>query len=296
MADIAVLGVGRMGRAFARRLIAAGHHVTAWNRTPAALEALARDSGGPHLRVARGGADAVAGAQFVICALADGDATRAVLLDDTLLAAIPAGAVVCDMGTSGFQTAQALDAACRESGHGFVDAPVSGSVATVDAGQLLVMASGDPAAVDALRPVFAAFAKEVAYLGPAGAGQVMKLAVNLVVHSLNAALSEALALAGRAGVGAADAYDIFEASVVAAPYVHYKREAFLNASADVAMSMDLVSKDMLLITDFASQLGVALPIATAVAAEVTASCAAGFGSQDMAALSRFLVSGPQSPH
>ena len=92
-------------------------------------------------------------------------------------------------------------------------------------------------------------------------------------------------------MSAADAYDVFQASVVAAPYVNYKREAFLNASAAVAMSLDLVSKDMRLITDLASQLGVALPTATAVAAEVRASCADGFGSHDMAALSRSLVNG-----
>ena len=115
-----------------------------------------------------------------------------------------------------------------------------------------------------------------------------KLAVNLVVHSLNAALSEAMVLAGRAGVSPSDAYDVFQASVVAAPYVNYKREAFLNATADVAMSLDLVLKDMRLITAFADQLGVAVPTAAAVAAEVDAACIAGFGRRDMATLSRFL--------
>ena len=104
----------------------------------------------------------------MISALSDGDATRAVLLDEALLSSLPTDAVVGDMGTSGLQAAHALDAAFRGSGHAFVDAPVSGSVATADAGQVLVMASGDPGAVDAFRPVLAAFAKEVAYLGPAG--------------------------------------------------------------------------------------------------------------------------------
>jgi 3-hydroxyisobutyrate dehydrogenase len=288
VADVAVLGIGRMGSAFSRRLLATGHRVTAWNRTPAALDALASACSGGDLRIVHDLGDAVTDAQFVIAALADGEACRAVLLDEAVLSALSAGAVVCDMGTSGVQAAEALDAAFRVLGRDFVDAPVSGSVATVDAGQLLVMASGDPAAVDALRPVFGAFARQVAYVGPSGTGQAMKLAVNLVVHSLNAALSEALALSGRAGIGAADAYDIFQASVVAAPYVNYKREAFLNASADVAMSLDLVSKDMRLIAGYASELGVALPAATAVAGEVEAACAAGFGDQDTAALSRYL--------
>jgi 3-hydroxyisobutyrate dehydrogenase-like beta-hydroxyacid dehydrogenase len=276
-----------MGGAFTRRLIAAGHQVAAWNRTRAALDDLRR-TGGSRLRIANSSADAVAGARFVICALADGDAVRSVLLDDELLSALPAAAVVCDMGTSGVDAAQAVGEVFRQTGRAFVDAPVSGSVASVNTGQLLVMASGELDAVDAVRPVFAAFAKHVAYLGPAGAGQAMKLAVNLVGHSLNAALSEAIVLAGRAGVSAEDAYDVFQASVVAAPYVTYKREAFLNADSDVAMSLELVLKDMRLITAYADQLGMTIPAATAVAAEVAAACNAGYGDNDMAALSRFL--------
>ena len=101
----------------------------------------------------------------------------------------------------------------------FVDAPVSGSVPAVEAGTLLVMAGGEPDAVDAARPVLGAFARKVLHVGPAGAGQTMKLAVNLVVHDLNAAVAEALRLARSAGIAAADAYDVFQESVVAAPYV-----------------------------------------------------------------------------
>ncbi len=289
MADVTILGIGRMGGAISRRLAAAGHHVTVWNRSRAAAEALAGEIGGPLLRMAEASADAVSGAQFVICALADGDATRTVLLDGTVLSAFRPGAVVCDMGTSGVPAAEALEAALRRSGRAFVDAPVSGSVATADAGQLLVMASGDPAAVDALRPVLAAFSKRVAYLGPAGAGQAMKLAVNLVVHDLNAAMSEALVLADRAGIDTADAYDVFQASVVASPYVNYKREAFLNARSPVAMRLDLVRKDLQLITALARDLGVSLPATQAVAEQVAAACASGIGPQDMAALCRFVA-------
>jgi 3-hydroxyisobutyrate dehydrogenase len=151
--------------------------------------------------VADAPADAVAGAQFVICALADGEVTRTVMLEGPVLSALDPDVVVCDMCTSGVPAAEALDAALRRSGRAFVDAPVSGSVATADSGQLLVMASGKPAVVDALRPVLAAFSKRVDYLGPAGAGQAMKFAVNLVVHDLNAAVSEALVLAARRASG-----------------------------------------------------------------------------------------------
>lgn len=288
MAEVAVIGIGRMGRAMARRLAAAGHGVTIWNRSRPAADALSLEVGGELVRVADDPAAAVAGAQFVISALADGDVTRDVLLDGALVSALRPDAVICDLGTSGVQAAEALDAAVRRSGRAFVDAPVSGSVSTADAGQLLVMAGGDAAAVDAARPVLAAFAKQICYLGPAGAGQAMKLAVNLVVHSLNAALSEALVLADRAGIAAAQAYDVLEASVVGAPYVRYKRDAFLDPASPVAMRLDLVRKDLGLIATFARDLGLALPATAAVTEEVAAACAAGFGSHDMAALSLFI--------
>ena len=96
MADVAVLGIGRMGSAFARRLLGAGHRVTAWNRTPAALDALASVCGGLDLRITHDLSDAVTGAQFVISALADGEVSRVVLLDEAVLSALPARAVVCD--------------------------------------------------------------------------------------------------------------------------------------------------------------------------------------------------------
>ena len=86
-----------------------------------------------------------------------------------------------------------------------------------------------------------------------------------------------------------DAYDVFQASVVASPFVNYKREAFLNALSPVAMRLDLVRKDLQLITALARDLGVSLPATQAVAEQVAAACAGGFGSQDMAVLCRFVA-------
>ncbi len=306
VADVTVLGIGRMGGAMARKLAAAGHQVTVWNRSPAAATELAstvlastgsastglaspmRASPAPAIRIARDPADAVAQAEFVLSVLADGNVTSAVLLDSSVQSALPSEAIVCDLGTSGVAAARAIAAGLASTGHAFVDSPVSGSVATVSAGQLLVMASGDAVAVDAARPVLAAFARQVAYLGPAGAGQAMKLAVNAIVHDLNAALSEALALASRAGIAQADAYDVIEASVVACPYIHYKRDAFLADEPQVAMSLDLVGKDLRLIAALAADLGIDLPATSAVARQVGEACAAGYGPQDMATLSQYV--------
>lgn len=287
MADVAVLGLGRMGSAMTRRLAAAGHHVTIWNRTAATARAIAA-SVPATVTVAPSAAAAVRGRDIVIAMLADGTATRAVLLDTDVLAAMAPGTIVCDLATSGVRTAEDLGAALGPIGVRFLDAPVSGSVPAVESGVLLVMASGDPAALEDARGVLSAFADRILFLGPPGAGQAMKLAVNLVVHTLNAALAESLLLAENAGVSRAVAYDVLEQSVVAAPFVRYKRAAFLDPATGVAMSLDLSAKDLRLISQFASSLGLDVPVAQAVRATVDQACADGHGAADMAALSRLV--------
>jgi 3-hydroxyisobutyrate dehydrogenase-like beta-hydroxyacid dehydrogenase len=284
MASVAVLGLGRMGTAMAVRLSAEGHEVHGWNRSAAKGEAL-----GAAVTVASAPAAAVDGCDVVIAMLANGQVTQDILLAQETLDALSPDVVVADMGTSGVATARALDDVLTARGVRFVDAPVSGSVPTVAAGQLLVMASGSAAGVDAARPVFLSMAKEVSFLGRAGNGQSMKLAVNLVVHALNSAVSEALALAVKSGIDAGEAYRVFEESVVGAPFVRYKRAAFLEPSTPVAMSLSLVLKDLTLIRERADELGLRAEVLSAVASEIARACDEGRGSEDMAALARVLL-------
>lgn len=276
----------------ARQVAAAGHSVAVWNRTPARAEAVLRslDDGAAGSVVAPTPCDAVAGADTVLAVMTDGVATSAVLLEPDLLHALPEPAIVCDLGTSGPAAARAMGTSMRNAGRRFVDAPVSGSVATVEAGQLLVMASGDEADIARAEPVLLSFAKRVVRTGPVGAGQVMKLAVNLVVHDLNAALSESLVLATRGGIDAEAAYDVLQASVVGAPFVQYKRAAFLTDDAAVAMTLGLSAKDLRLITELADQLGVAARVTHAVRDEVDEACRRGMAEADMAGLLRHLSS------
>jgi 3-hydroxyisobutyrate dehydrogenase-like beta-hydroxyacid dehydrogenase len=284
--DVAVLGAGRMGAAMARRVAGAGHQVRLWNRSRPAAEAVA--AGEPAITVADAASDAVRGADVVLSVLADGNATRQVLLDDLVVAALAPTSVVCDLGTSGVEAAKAIDAGLRAAGVAFVDAPVSGSVPAVEGGTLLVMAGGPPDAIRAAAPVLGAFAKAVVRVGDAGAGQVMKLAVNLVVHDLNAAVSEALVLAEKAGIARESAYDVLTQSVVAAPFVLYKRSAFLDADTPVAMSLQLTEKDLRLVLELAAQVGAPATVTEAAHRVVGAACADGRGAADMADLSRFL--------
>ena len=118
------------------------------------------------------------------------------------------------------------------------------------------MVGGDQSALDRARPVLDAFAKSIFHLGDVGAGATMKLVVNSLVHSLNVAVSEALVLAEKAGLDRETVYDIFEAGAAGAPYVKYKRAAFLRpGEVPVAFSLDLVAKDQELIGDLAQQAG-----------------------------------------
>ncbi|MEV6848107.1 NAD(P)-dependent oxidoreductase [Actinoplanes sp. NPDC051411] len=285
MAEVAVLGAGRMGAAMARRLAKAGHTVTAWNRTPRRAWPLA----GAGITVTSDAAGAVRGRDLVISMLADGAAARAVLLDSSVRSALSPGTIICDMSTSGVETARELAEAIGDT---FVDAPVSGSVPAVEAGTLLVMAAGADAAIETARAILSAVADRIVVVGAPGAGQAMKLAVNLVLHDLNAALSEALVLVEGAGLERDRAYDVLGQSVVGAPYVKYKRAAFLDENAPVAMSLGLVAKDLGLICDLAAAVGSPVPVTGAVLSRVRQACAAGLDAADMAALSRFRA--PQS--
>ena len=288
--SIAILGVGKMGSAMAKELALAGFHVTLWNRSQDVADTLAAGIGLPTVTVAPTPKAALAQADFALCLFTNGIVTQSVLLEDpTVLEGVKSGLIIVDMGTSGVESAKILASALGAKKISFIDAPVSGSVATIAAHQLLVMASGDKAVIDKATPIFSVFAKKTAYLGEAGAGQAMKLAVNLIVHTLNAAVSEGLALATASGIEASAAYDVLEESVVAAPFVKYKRPAFLDPDIPVAMRIDTVLKDLGLILDLGHSLGLPLTATSGVNELFAHAQQAGYESRDMAALFRFVA-------
>lgn len=285
MAEVAVLGAGRMGGAMAQRLAAAGHGVRLWNRTPERADKVAAESEG-EIRSCPAFTDAVAGAEMVLSMLADGEATCAVLLDSQFASSCIPGVIVVDLGTSGVAATRRLAEGLGAAGIAFVDAPVSGSVPAVQSGTLLVMASGEPEVIAAAAPVLSAFARKVIRVGDVGAGQVMKLAVNLVVHDLNAALAESLRVAENSGIERGDAYTVLQESVVGAPFVQYKRPAFVEPGTPVAMRLALVAKDLDLVLELARSEGVRIPVTERALEAVQEAVAAGYGERDMADLSR----------
>jgi 3-hydroxyisobutyrate dehydrogenase len=287
--SVAILGVGKMGSAMAKELATAGFQVTLWNRNQSVADKLASEINLPTVTVLATPKAALENVDIALCLFTNGMVTQSVLLGDTqVLEGVKSNLIIVDMGTSGVESAKALASALASKKIAFIDAPVSGSVVTIAAHQLLVMASGDEAVIQQAIPVFSVFAKKTAYLGQAGAGQAMKLAVNLIVHTLNAAVSEGLALATASGIDAAAAYDVFDESVVAAPFVKYKRAAFLDPELPVAMRIDTVLKDLDLILSLGQSTGVPLMAAEGVAELFAQAQAAGYESKDMSALFRFI--------
>jgi 3-hydroxyisobutyrate dehydrogenase-like beta-hydroxyacid dehydrogenase len=262
MTSVAVIGTGRMGSAMARALARGGASLTLHNRSPERAEALAGELGA---RVAGTPAEAASASDVAITMLADGDAVRAIWDGaEGLVAGAHEGGVLVDMSTVPPDTLAGFDAAVHERGSGILDAPVSGSTTLAESGQLTVMAGGTAEDLERARPALDLVARQVTHVGPLGSGAALKLAVNALIFAINNSVSEALVLAERAGVDRALAYEVFATSAAGAPYLGYKRAAFIDPdSSPVAFSLDLAAKDLRLITDLADRLGVPMPQARA---------------------------------
>lgn len=287
MGPIAVLGIGRMGTAMARRLSQSGFEVILWNRTPAGAEALADELG---VSVAASPSEAARHAPILISSLADDKALEAVHAGDNgTLAGVSEGHVVVDTSTVSPESIVALSSRFAEVGAHLLDAPVSGSTGLVERGELTIMVGGDAGALESARPVLDALAQKVFHLGANGAGATMKLAVNALVHAINLALSESLVLAETAGIERELAYEVFASGAGASPYVLYKRQSFQEPdSTPVAFTLDLVDKDLDLILGLAARLGVPMDQAVTTSEVVGRALKAGMGGADMSALAVYI--------
>lgn len=281
MASIGFIGLGRMGAPMAANLAAAGHEVVLYNRTASTATDLAAKLGARCASSPRAAADT---ADIVITMLADETAlTQVCDGPDGVLAGLRPGSILVDMGTTGPEGIRRLAPRVDAVDATLADAPVSGSVAAAQAGELTILVGADPASYERLAPTLQDMAARIFHLGETGTGSVMKLAVNNVIYALGNALSESLVLAERAGLRRADAYEVFEHSAIAAPMVHYRRDAFLDPDGTpAAFAMTLASKDLGLITALAEKFGVEVEQAQANLSVYRRAIAAGLGDRDMA--------------
>jgi 3-hydroxyisobutyrate dehydrogenase/2-hydroxy-3-oxopropionate reductase len=284
---VGITGLGRMGTPIARKLAQAGLLAGAHNRTAAKSEELAEELGVTAYRTPARLAEDV---DVIVSCVADGAALSTLYRgDDGFLGALRPGTTAVDMSTIGPHAVRELAELVAARDCELVDAPVSGSVATAEAGELTIMAGGSPEAFGRLAPLFEAVGSAVFHVGPSGAGAAIKLAVNNVVYGLNQSIAESLVLAERAGVDRLLAYEIFASSAAAAPFVHYRREAFEHpGTVPAAMRMTLAGKDLDLILGLAESVGADLPQAAVNAALLRSASDAGLADADISAVAELL--------
>lgn len=279
-------GLGRMGALMARNLVAAGHDVTVWNRSADPVRRFCEETGAAGAISPRKLAEQ---SDVVVTMLADDAASTAVHTgDDGLFRARGGARAFVEMGTMSPAHIMTLAAAAPD-GAMVVDAPVSGATQAAAEAQLLIMAGCSQAQAAALMPLFDAMGRQVICLGALGAGSVMKLAINSMIHGMNQTVAEALTLAEAAGIDPALAYDSIEASAACAPMLRYRRDLYLDEAAhDVTFTVALARKDMEATADLARQYGVAIPQGELNLEKLKQAEAQGYGARDMAAILNFM--------
>jgi len=282
--DIAVLGMGRMGQAVARRLLGGGHSVVVWNRSPGKADEVvaagAKEAGSI--------AEAAGGAEAVITSLSNDEAVEAVALGDGgLRSAIGAGAVYADASTVSPAMSEKLASAFPR----FVALPILGAPAAVESGTATYLAGGDPAVVARLDPVLAALTATVRrYDTPAKAGHA-KLASNLMLLAEVAALAEAITVARSGGLGDDEIRALLGESPMLAPGVKNRFDGVMTGEMEAWWTTALGAKDAGLAAGAARAAGVELPLAELVEGLYRQAAESGAGDEDIIAVAARYRSG-----
>jgi 3-hydroxyisobutyrate dehydrogenase len=267
----------------AANLAAAGLAVRVWNRTREKAEPLAEHG----VEVEDSPADAATGAQVVVTMLADGDAVESVMAGDgEALAAMDDGAVWLQMSTVGIAATERLSRLAADRGVAFVDAPVLGTRAPAEQGELLVLAAGPEAVRDRCAPVFDAVGRETRWLGEdPGGGSRFKLVLNGWLLALTEALSETVALARAIDVDPAQFLDAIDGGPLGPAYAQLKGRPMIDlAFGEVAFPLVLASKDARLVREAAEGANAMLPLFEALERQYARAVSLGHGDEDMAAV------------
>ena len=277
--EVAVLGTGIMGSAMARNLVGAGMRTAVWDRSPSATAALSEVGA---LAAASPG-EAVTDARVVITMLPTAEVVNSVIFDGGVATAFAEGAVWAQMGTIG------VTATIQMAGRlgklrpdvMFVDAPVSGSKGPAEAGQLLILASGPPAAQAIVGPAFSAIGRKTVWLGAAGQGSRMKLVVNAYMSILIEGVAEALELADRLGIDPADLADAIEGGPLDAPIAGAKLHKMEEGDFAPQFPLEWALKDVDLAIDVAG--GRPPPLLATLSRQWRVAVDAGHGREDVSA-------------
>jgi 3-hydroxyisobutyrate dehydrogenase-like beta-hydroxyacid dehydrogenase len=287
MAELGFVGLGTMGGGVVRRLLAAGHAVTVWNRTrekaEPLLEAGARWADSPRSVAER--------SDIVFTMVTNTAAVQAVTEGpDGILAGLGPGKVYVDMSTASPANTRALAETVVAVGAQMLDAPVSGSVITLEEGKLSIMVGGDPETFERVKPVLEAIGPRVFHLGPNGAAVTMKIAINLSLAVQMLAFSEGVLLAEKTGIAREQAVEVMLASVIASPMVAYRGPFVLEQPDEAWFDCRMMQKDMNLALELGRELEVPLPTTAVTNEFLTAANGMGIGDRDFAVLFDVLAS------
>ena len=256
MAAVGFVGLGAMGGRMAKRLLDAGHRVVGYNRTAEKARALVAAG----LVLEKSPRAVAEGVDAVLSMVTDDKALRAIALGpDGVIAGLRPGAVWAEMSTVSPEVTRELGAAITARGAALIDAPVSGSPITLEAGQLSFMVGGDPAALEKVRPCLLAIGPTITHVGELGLAVTMKIATNLGLAVQMLAFSEAVVLAEKAGITRERAVEVLLKSVIASPMVKYRGPFVLGMPAEALFDVNMAQKDLGLALSMGRALGVPLP-------------------------------------
>jgi 3-hydroxyisobutyrate dehydrogenase-like beta-hydroxyacid dehydrogenase len=286
MANLGYIGLGVMGGQMAERLMNHGHTVTGYNRTRAKAQWLI-DKGMTFADTPRGVAEA---ADVIFSMVTNSSALEHVAHGpDGIVAGISAGKVLIDMSTVSPGVSKSLAQKIREKGADMVDAPVSGSVITLQQGKLSVMVGGTTETFERVKPLLLDVGPKVTHVGDNGLALVMKIATNLSLAVQMLAFSEGVLLAEKSGIPREVAVDVITHSAVASPMVQYRGPMVLNMPEEAWFNVNMMQKDMLLALDLGRHVDVPLPTTAAANEMLTAARAMGLAERDFAIVFQVLA-------
>jgi 3-hydroxyisobutyrate dehydrogenase-like beta-hydroxyacid dehydrogenase len=280
---IGFIGLGLIGRPMAKNLVKAGYDVVVWNRTRSKSDELAAAGA----RVAASAREAAANADVLFTVVSDPPALESVLWGEGALESLRRGSVLVDSSTVSPALARRVAAACRDRGVEFLDAPITGGTWGAEKGELVFMVGGEAATLTRVEPVLGAMGKKWFHLGPHGAGQTIKLAMNLLLALEVQALAEALALVAGAGIPAENLIGVMQASMARAAVLDVKAPMILKQDYTPSFPLRLMHKDLGLALDLANQVGVPLPACAAAREVYNAVKGAAREDLDYSAVARF---------
>lgn len=249
---VAFLGLGIMGRPMAANLVKAGHEVTVWSRTPGKTVEGSQSASSP--------AEAARGAEVVWLCVSDTKAVENVLFGPQgVQESLAQGVTVVDSSTISPSATRNFAERVRTRGAEYVDAPVTGSKAGAESGTLIFIVGGEEAAIEHLKPLFAAMGKQFFRMGETSKGQAAKLVMNLQIALIYEGFSEALTLATKLGVPAETLLPLVQASMVRSGVVDYKAPFVMKRDFSPNFPLRLMHKDLRLALEAAKEARVKLP-------------------------------------